>query len=125
MSAIYLILDAVVVLKATYVGGHNTWNYPKAPTSELWTFPKQDYPKQGLLPFFHFPKTIPYNAMYMNTMKKDKPCGTFATSTMHIVLRDPSNVTSDACVPYDDVPFTYNPDAATTYERLLSCHNNN
>jgi hypothetical protein len=74
------------------VSGAQQYSYPHANTSELWT-----YPTSPLVPYFHFANVLPLNSVYMNTLDPTKPGGMFATSTMHIVLRDSSNVTNGAC----------------------------
>eukprot|EP01006_Ploeotia_vitrea_P046714 TRINITY_DN67056_c5_g5_i2.p1 TRINITY_DN67056_c5_g5~~TRINITY_DN67056_c5_g5_i2.p1 ORF type:complete len:445 (+),score=182.59 TRINITY_DN67056_c5_g5_i2:102-1436(+) len=80
--------------------------YPHANTSELWTYPT-NLPQNSLVPFFHFRHAMPLNSLWMNTLNPDKPGGMGSTSTMHIVIRDSSNVTRAACArdadfePYD------------------------
>jgi hypothetical protein len=77
---------------AKYVGGTNVLSYPNAETAELWT-----YPSQPLIPFFHLHSYMPLELLWLNSQNSQVPCGTFSTSTMHIVLRDSSQITPAAC----------------------------
>lgn len=97
------------------------WQYPHAQERELWT-----YPTSPLVPFFHFADVLPLNSIYMNTLDADKPCGMFATSTMHVVLKDSSNVTAGACAPGTSrEPFNYSQsfagDAPGQYDLRKAC----
>lgn len=105
------------------IDGPAMWHYPRAAASELWT-----YPTSPLVPYFHFADVLPLNSIYMNTLDADKPCGMFSTSTMHIVLKDSSNITDGACAdgtsrqPFDYANLTFLGDAGPgEYDLRKAC----
>jgi len=44
---------------------------------------------------------MPNELLFLNQQDPTLPCGTFSTSTMHIVLRNSSNITKAACKDYN------------------------
>jgi hypothetical protein len=81
---------------ATPIPGPYRMHYPKAATEELWT-----YPTQPLIPFFHQHGQMPEELLFLNEGNGSLPCGTRATSTLHVMLRAMDNITSEACAAVD------------------------
>ena len=44
---------------------------------------------------------MPEELLFLNLENATLPCGTFSTSTLHVVLRDSSNITQAACKDYN------------------------
>ena len=85
-----------------------------------------EYPVQPLIPQFHAFGQMPMNILHVNTLDGSEdltlPCASVATVTLHITLRDPSDITAGACEIDRSDPQVALDGPTTTKERILEAY---